>query len=641
MEKGKNSNNLSLKVSENNENPSRTSSKKILTKKDLSKLDEYIQQCLNMFKFVDPKPEFYEATGKEKDLIISHKSTIPDLVIWNKAFNKNECFQEANLNKPNPFPRFQFFLRIKSTKSEKEKKKEKKNEKKEKKNEKKEKNKKKEKKKNINNKENNLIDNNNNINLNNNINNIINNNNNTKQLIKPEITNLNDLDLNKITDYNPYHKNNPYKKMNMDDNLNKIIPNEIGLSGNNNIINNTKNSFLSSKLNETRVNKDLNLSIKNNQYIQNYPLNNNNNDVSKLINMNNYPFEYQNNNNGIYSAINYYKNQNGWMIVDTLNGNFVETPFNSFGLYQYLSTNSNNLKGYKIFDKKFNIKLSGDILFNILSQYFESDIKNNQIQKMMQNINLSEIPDFKTNDINMNMNLNQFNINNIDSGFNLNSLNKINNKEYQYNNMQSKLLNNLNTNNNNPINPNEINNISDFFSSNNNNNKNNSINNFNYYQKNQSQSFNSNSNSNFFNNNYNHNFDFKLNQDNSNSKLNNNNNINIENQNQPLENELFSAENYFNKELTNKNNSQNKNISEQDQDILDDKNDNEEYNNINNLIFYSTKNINSNSKSNNDINDDINNNEPNQFDSNNDYQYDNYNAIFSQYSNENNNEGNL
>ena len=94
--------------------------------------------------------------------------------------------------------------------------------------------------------------------------------------------------------------------------------------------------------------------------------------------------------------------------------------------------------------------------------------------------------------------------------------------------------------------------------------------------------------------------------------------------------------------MTNQNGSQNKNISEPDQDILDDKNDNEEYMNINNLIFSNTKNINSNSKSNFDINDDINNiNDPSQFDSNNDYQYDNYNAIFSQYSNENNNEGNL
>ena len=146
MEPGNIQNNSQSNTKENKENITRPNSKKILTKKDLNRLDEFIQQCLNMFKFVDPKEEFYEATGKEKDLIISHKSTIPDLVIWNKTFNKNECFEEANTKKPNNFPRYQFFLRIKSTKSEKEKKKEKKNEKKEKKSKKKQKNKKKEKK---------------------------------------------------------------------------------------------------------------------------------------------------------------------------------------------------------------------------------------------------------------------------------------------------------------------------------------------------------------------------------------------------------------------------------------------------------------------------------------------------------------
>ena len=132
MEKRKKSDNSPNNPKETQETTLRQNQKKILTKKDLTNLDDFIQKCLNMFKFVDPKEEFYIATGKEKDLIISHKSTIPDLVIWNKTFNKNECFEEANTKKPNPFPRYQFFLRIKSTKSEKDKKKEKKNEKKEK-----------------------------------------------------------------------------------------------------------------------------------------------------------------------------------------------------------------------------------------------------------------------------------------------------------------------------------------------------------------------------------------------------------------------------------------------------------------------------------------------------------------------------
>ena len=142
--------------SKNNQIPSgttpRSNPKKCISKKDLTNLDEFIQNCLDKFKFIDPKEEFYEATGDEKDLIISHKSTIPDLVIWNKVFNKNECFIESNNKKMNSFPRFQFYLRIKSNKPEKDKKKEKKNKKNQK-------NKKKEKK----NQSNNNNTNNNNI----------------------------------------------------------------------------------------------------------------------------------------------------------------------------------------------------------------------------------------------------------------------------------------------------------------------------------------------------------------------------------------------------------------------------------------------------------------------------------------------
>ena len=52
--------------------------------------DDFIQNCLDKFKFVDPMPEMYQATGNDANFIISHKSTIPDLVIWNKTFNKNE-----------------------------------------------------------------------------------------------------------------------------------------------------------------------------------------------------------------------------------------------------------------------------------------------------------------------------------------------------------------------------------------------------------------------------------------------------------------------------------------------------------------------------------------------------------------------
>ena len=62
--------------------------------KILDNLDKYIQDCLDKYKPKEnPDSSLYaNTTEEEKDLIISRKSTIPDLVIWNKPFNKNECF---------------------------------------------------------------------------------------------------------------------------------------------------------------------------------------------------------------------------------------------------------------------------------------------------------------------------------------------------------------------------------------------------------------------------------------------------------------------------------------------------------------------------------------------------------------------
>ena len=83
-----------------------------IEKKHLHNLDEFIQNCLNKFKFIEPLKSFYDMTGRDQDSIISHKSTIPDLVIWNKPFNKNECFEGANLEVNNVFPRYRFYLRL-------------------------------------------------------------------------------------------------------------------------------------------------------------------------------------------------------------------------------------------------------------------------------------------------------------------------------------------------------------------------------------------------------------------------------------------------------------------------------------------------------------------------------------------------
>ncbi len=73
--------------------------------KDHRAFDEFIQNSLDKYKFVDASAEMYEATGTYSKLIVSNKSAIPDLVIWNKKFNKNECFFDADKKEYNPFPR--------------------------------------------------------------------------------------------------------------------------------------------------------------------------------------------------------------------------------------------------------------------------------------------------------------------------------------------------------------------------------------------------------------------------------------------------------------------------------------------------------------------------------------------------------
>ena len=62
---------------------------------DFKKLDDFIQSSLEKFKLVEPMKELYDATKNDANSIVSHKSTIPDLVIWNKKFNKNECFYKG------------------------------------------------------------------------------------------------------------------------------------------------------------------------------------------------------------------------------------------------------------------------------------------------------------------------------------------------------------------------------------------------------------------------------------------------------------------------------------------------------------------------------------------------------------------
>jgi hypothetical protein len=72
---------------------------------DHKALDDFIQASLERYRFVDPAEEMYLATGVYSKYIISNKSAIPDLVIWNKKFNKNECFHENSSKEFSTFPR--------------------------------------------------------------------------------------------------------------------------------------------------------------------------------------------------------------------------------------------------------------------------------------------------------------------------------------------------------------------------------------------------------------------------------------------------------------------------------------------------------------------------------------------------------
>ena len=75
-------------------------------------LDTFIQNCLNKFEFVEIENELFPNLGDDTNLIISHKSTIPDLVIWNKSFNKCDCFKDMKDSKEYyKYPRVPFYLR--------------------------------------------------------------------------------------------------------------------------------------------------------------------------------------------------------------------------------------------------------------------------------------------------------------------------------------------------------------------------------------------------------------------------------------------------------------------------------------------------------------------------------------------------
>ena len=81
--------------------------------KNFKELDSFIQNSLDKYFYVEPWTKLYERTGKLHRDIISDKSTIPDLIIYNKIFNKSDCFYESNRKSYVKFPRIRFILRPK------------------------------------------------------------------------------------------------------------------------------------------------------------------------------------------------------------------------------------------------------------------------------------------------------------------------------------------------------------------------------------------------------------------------------------------------------------------------------------------------------------------------------------------------
>jgi hypothetical protein len=72
--------------------------------KDHSKYDQFIQNAMDLYYSCEPSQKLYDSAGKFSKYIISNKSTIPDLIIYNKTFNKNDCFYDYHGHNFNKFP---------------------------------------------------------------------------------------------------------------------------------------------------------------------------------------------------------------------------------------------------------------------------------------------------------------------------------------------------------------------------------------------------------------------------------------------------------------------------------------------------------------------------------------------------------
>ena len=376
--------------------------KKYLKEEDLKKFDEFIQESLNKYFYVEAWDKLYSITKKDSYDIISDNSTIPDLVIYNKSFNKNDCFLYSNKkNKYIKFPRVQFLLRPKKIKyynpsNTYEDKKEEKDleflkpfefksipkeiE---------------EKYNNIN--KNNKSENNNVIfdelkdfmKSDNDKDNEI-----KVKLIKDdeqkEIDNKEKGDIN--NNKNNENKNNENKNRKYSNNNNKNVEknkfdapiNMKNINYNTNINNMVYNNYLmyqnllfkniqfqNNNINNLKMN-DINNNKNNNDITKNNNANNNMNSMSLYYNNNNENknIEFEKIINNIDELINKNENNRNWKVID-LRNNTIVYKFNSEELFIFLKTIINNKE-----DKNFFIGDSDtDILFNPIKIYEDLKIK--------------------------------------------------------------------------------------------------------------------------------------------------------------------------------------------------------------------------------------------------------------------------
>ena len=68
----------------------RSSLSKIKGFKNLDSFDEFIQKALDKYNFTNSTPKLDESAEKFHDYIINEESLIPDLIIYNKTFNKKQ-----------------------------------------------------------------------------------------------------------------------------------------------------------------------------------------------------------------------------------------------------------------------------------------------------------------------------------------------------------------------------------------------------------------------------------------------------------------------------------------------------------------------------------------------------------------------